>query len=282
MKKLALAIAVLVAMGAALAYAYMSPTLAFDNMEVAVAANDVDTFSGEIDRESVRAHLRNLMSLQMQDSLRSYSTRPNSAATEARLAPYFDKRSAALATPASLLRELDAQLKGQSGNMEVRFAGLSEVHIVWASANERYEAQLSRQGLIWKLAALDFPDAMPRYWDQPTTLIGTYYQSSFKNCCVGGQATETPYGRLQLSTAVDVLDVYPDDDPAWNMSNVTVVQVGAPDSTTSEMIGSTKDGDSIEVHCKRLWQGTTGHYALPVYCEVDQIKRVAQPSAQPY
>lgn len=254
-------------MGAALVYAYMSPTLAFHNMEVTVAANDVDTFSSEIDQKAIRAHLRNRMSLQMQNALRSYSTRPDPAATETRLAPYFDKRSAALASPASLLRELVSQLRGHNGKIEAQFTSLSEVRVIWTSPNEAHEALLSRQGLSWRLA-VDFPDAMPRYWDQPTTLFGTYYRSQFENCCIGGQSSETPYNRLQLSTAVDVLDVYPDSDPAWNMSNVTEVQIGAD----ARMLAQTKNGDPIEVHCKQLWQGTTGHYALPVYCVADQIK----------
>ncbi len=264
-------IAVLAAIGGALTLAYLSPTIAFHNIEATVSANAVDTFSSEIDQQSILTHLRNQMSLQMQNALGSYSTRPDPASTEARLAPYFDKRSAALATPAFLLRELGSQLKGQSGEIEVRFESLSGARVHWTSANNSHEALLSRQGLAWKLAALDVPDAMPRYWDQPTILFGTYYPSHFENCCIGGKSSETPYSGLQLTTAIDILDVYPD---ALDMSNATQVQIGNPDPEArfASMVSSLKYNDPIEVHCKQLWRGDTGHYALPVYCVADQIK----------
>jgi Protein of unknown function (DUF2939) len=271
LKKLLLFVAVLLVLGGALIFAYLSPTVAFHNIETAVAANAVDTISDEIDQKSIIAHLRNQMSLAMQNALRSYAARPDPASTEARLAPYFDKRSAALATPAFILRELGAQLNGKVGEIEVRFTSLSEASVHWTSVNKSHEALLSRQGLVWKLGALDAPDAMPRYWDQPTILFGTYYPSHFENCCIGGKSSETPYSGLQLTTAIDILDVYPD---ALDMSNVTQVQIGNPDPEASfaSMVSSLKYNDPIEVHCKQLWQGNTGHYALPVYCVTDEIK----------
>lgn len=248
-------------------YAYQSPSIAFRKIEATVAANDVDTFSTEINHENILRHLRNRMSLQMQDALGSYSTRPDPATTEARLSPYFDKRSAALATPASLLRELSSQMRRRSDDLDVRFTSSSAVRINWTSGGLSREALLFRDGLSWKLAALDFGDAMPRFWDQPTTLLGTYHQSEFENCCVDGQATKMPYSQLRLSTAMDVLDLYPESEPDWNRYNVVQVQIGAD----ARMFASIKNDDLIKVHCKQLWQGISGHYALPVYCVADQI-----------
>jgi hypothetical protein len=268
-KKLILIIVMLVTIAGVLVFAYLSPTIAFHNIEATVAANSVDKFSEEIDQTSVAAHLRNQMSLQMQNALRSYRTRPDPAATEIRLAPYFERRSTALATPAFLLRELVAQLRGNDSKIRIRFTGLSEARVHWNAGNKSYEALLSRQGFVWKLSALDVADAMPRYWDQPTTLLGTYYQSHFENCCIGGQSSETPYNGLRLATAIDIIDIYPDSDAAWNMTNVSEVQISAD----AKMVANLKYDDTIEVHCKQLWQGNTGHYALPTYCVADEIKR---------
>lgn len=65
MRRLLLFVAVLLVLGGALIFAYLSPTVAFHNIEAAVAANAVDTISDKIDQKGIIAHLKNKMSLAM-------------------------------------------------------------------------------------------------------------------------------------------------------------------------------------------------------------------------
>lgn len=267
MKKIVIIPALILIVGISV-YAYMSPLIAFHKIESMIKENDIDTFSTEIAANEILDHLRNRMSLHMQDALRSYPTTPDPAKVELRLAPYFEARGTALAVPASIFRELGNQLKDQSGHLKVEFETPSEARVNWTSAGKPHAALLSRYGLSWKLSALDFPDAMPLFWDQPTVLQGTYHQSNFTNCCFEGKEQETPYAQLQLKRAVDILDVFGDFGEDVT-ANVTQVQIGA----NTSLLAGIKDGDLIDVHCKSLWQGDTGHYALPAYCEAGQISR---------
>lgn len=270
MKKISIVVVGLLVVGIAV-YAYLSPSIAFHNIQSTIEANDVDTFSTEIEADEILSHLRNRMSLHMQDALRSYPTLPDPAKAEVRLAPYFGARGTALAVPASIFRELGSQLKERSGNLKVEFKSSSVARVNWTAAGDPHEVLLSRHGLSWKLSAVDFPEAMPKFWDQPTVLHGTYYQSHFMNCCFEGNEKETQYNQLQLKGAMDIVDVFRDSGEDVT-SNVTQVQIGA----NSNLLAGIKDGDLIDVHCKSLWQGNTGHYALPVYCDASEISRAQQ------
>jgi hypothetical protein len=106
---------------------------------------------------------------------------------------------------------------------------------------------------------------MPRFWDQPTTLLGTYHRKEFDNCCFYGKSLPTPYIELQLSAAMDILGVFPDLDTEGSLSNITEVQV----ANDPELFSGTNDGQLMEVHCSSLSFGFNGHYALPVYCDAD-------------
>ena len=237
-------------------------------MESAIRSNDLDAFSEQTAAEEIVKHLRNQMSLRMQDALRSYVTLPDPAKVQSRLAPYFEVRSSALASPASIFRELGTQLKEKNGELRIEFAGFSSARITWSTLEGLRSISLLRSGLSWKLSALDFPNAMPLFWDQPAVLRGTYFQSHFSNCCFDGKEKETSYNQLQLAGAVDIVDAFGGTGDEVT-GDVTLVQIGA----APELLTGIKDGDAIDVRCKTLSEGNTGHYALPAYCDAAQIFR---------
>jgi hypothetical protein len=106
-----------------------------------------------------------------------------------------------------------------------------------------------------------------KFWDQPTKLQGIFDKGSFTNCCFKGEETQDTFYDLSLKNGIDVLGT--GNDRIENIKNVTHVQIGA----TKEMVYGLHDGDDVVVECQSLWQGNTGHYALPVYCNATSVKR---------
>ena len=95
---------------------------------------------------------------------------------------------------------------------------------------------------------------------RPATLSGIIKTSTFANCCINGKETISKYRFLDLNPPVDFLNGIDGDkvgtkdvqiDPAWSG------------------FSSIPDGSHVTVKCKDIWEGMTGHYALPVYCKIN-------------
>ncbi len=259
--KLPIFIIVLLLALSSVIYVYFSPLISFYQIESIVASDDLEAFSKEIDTNAISKNLRNRMSLQMQDALRSYSAQPDPAITEMRLAPYFESRSKAIASAAYIFRELESQLKNRTGTPRFSFKNSSTVYIDWVVGKQNHNISLSRHGLSWYISMIEASNAMPLFWGRPVILRGTYYKGRFSNCCVGGKEIEMPYEQLNLNSPIDIIDVFAESG-TYITSGVTQVQIGAD----SKVFSTNRNGDSIEIKCNALQEGNTGHYALPVYC----------------
>jgi hypothetical protein len=262
----------LVAMGI---YAYFTPAIAFKRLQAAVAENNISGFSAQTDLNEISSHLRNSMSLQMQDAARSYPSRPDIGKLETLLAPYFNARTEALVTPAYLLREFGAQLSTNPGPFVTHFKDLSTALVRWKSGSKNYEITLTRQGFSWQLATIHLPDAMPRYWNQGTVLQGTYHRGVFQDCCTSGKEITSPYHFIRLESPIEIIDVFGNlfgDVPKYVMTGMQEVQL----SGQLQIPTGIAEGDKFEITCKELRFGDNGHYALPVYCVHPEKPRLKQ------
>ena len=128
---------------------------------------------------------------------------------------------------------------------------------------------------------LDKPQGTPdsnlekKFWYKPTKLEGVYHKKTFMNCCFQGLERKDNYNDLQLSNPVDVIPAA--GDTTAKQLAVTNIQI----SYSKNMMNGVKDGDKISVKCKTLWEGNTGHYALPVYCDAESVEKYkADPQAE--
>lgn len=93
-------------------------------------------------------------------------------------------------------------------------------------------------------------------WDAPASLSGTLESGVFENCCINGEASKQKYFFLRLDSKIDI-ERGGGDGAA--MDGVDAIQLGGA-------LPGVNEGQRIVVACKQIWQGNTGHYALPVYC----------------
>lgn len=105
-------------------------------------------------------------------------------------------------------------------------------------------------------------------WNSSAELIGVLGYGDFKNCCFQGKTVKDKYVFLKLQDKVDVISEFEDDEFEPNFKDVDKVQLGLGD----DIFKKVKVGHKVTVLCKSLWFGSTGHYALPVYCSEPTIK----------
>lgn len=98
-------------------------------------------------------------------------------------------------------------------------------------------------------------------WDASPTLTGTVKADFFENCCVNGEATKEKYIFLKLDKHINLAG--PSADYS-TLTDVESIQIGPRSSDFRE-------GEHITLKCKQLWEGNTGHYALPVYCNEPEV-----------
>lgn len=99
-------------------------------------------------------------------------------------------------------------------------------------------------------------------FDKPAQFTGTFHQGVFENCCTNGESVNTPYFYLTL----------PKEATFNGGINGTFKQSDIQIERIVNAFSSVRDGQTITVVCKDLWEGTTGHYALSVYCKDPSIK----------
>jgi TPR repeat protein len=111
-----------------------------------------------------------------------------------------------------------------------------------------------------------FIDVMPKStdWNSTVTLTGKYYLKKFNNCCFFGKEKTENYHHLQLSSSINIIDNSDDIESLYNIKQVQIAYIDSA-SKKVDFLGI-KNGDFITIRCENLWEGNTGHYALPVYC----------------
>jgi len=116
-----------------------------------------------------------------------------------------------------------------------------------------------------------FIDVMPKStdWNSTVTLTGKYYLKKFNNCCFFGKEKTENYHHLQLSSSIDIIDNSDDTESIYNIKQVQIAYIDSA-SKKINFLGI-RNGDFITIRCENLWEGNTGHYALPVYCNKPTI-----------
>jgi hypothetical protein len=112
-------------------------------------------------------------------------------------------------------------------------------------------------------------DVMPKSidWNSSVTLTGKYYLKKFKDCCFYGKEKTESYHHLQLSNSIDIIDNSGDIENIYDVKEVQIAKYSYIDSSSKKVnFLGIKNGDFITIRCENLWEGNTGHYALPVYC----------------
>ncbi|WP_317202601.1 zinc ribbon domain-containing protein [Janthinobacterium sp.] len=99
-------------------------------------------------------------------------------------------------------------------------------------------------------------------WDAPATLSGILKSSMFENCCINGEVSKGKYFFLHLDSKFNI-ESGGEDESA--IAGVEAIQLGGA-------FPGLNDGQHIVVACKQIWQGNTGHYALPVYCNEPKVQ----------
>ncbi len=105
-------------------------------------------------------------------------------------------------------------------------------------------------------------------WNDSATFSGVLGYGDFKNCCFQGKTVKDKYVFLELRDKFDVFSEFENDELEPNLKDVDKVQLGIG----SEIFKKVKVGHKVTVFCKSLWFGSTGHYALPVYCSEPTVK----------
>ena len=113
------------------------------------------------------------------------------------------------------------------------------------------------------------PSATNYSWYKPATIQGIYHRSTFTNCCINGKESQDAYNDLELLETADIIG---GTNP---LRGVKHIQIGIK----SDQLLGISEGDKVTVECKSLWEGNTGHYALPVYCDASSVKSAKVASA---
>jgi len=265
---LALSMAILVC-----GYFYMGPKLAFEKLVSTVQENDIDGFLELVNQQAITSHFQEAMELHIQNAIESQHKNitdgqsPMTDITRLQSAweAYFVARSSQVTKPILIFKELQKQLKGGVKATSVDFKDASTATISWTSTTGKHTANLRRYGIRWKMSAIDMDDSMPVLWYTSAKLHGSLYQDSFQNCCTDGNPVTSTYIGINLETPIDILD---STDSAGTLKGTGRIQIGIDHAVAASMI---RNSSKVEVKCKALEQGTTGHYALPAYCSEPNI-----------
>lgn len=103
-----------------------------------------------------------------------------------------------------------------------------------------------------------FCNARPMLLNSPGTLAGTIRSGTFEDCCQNGKSKMSRYRYLVLARPTTFVGT----DSGVDMQGVTQVQISAQWSGFK----STPDGSVVTIRCREISEGTTGHYALPIFC----------------
>ena len=96
---------------------------------------------------------------------------------------------------------------------------------------------------------------------EPYLFEGKFYTGIFDNCCTNGVSSKTTYTYLELNSPLSIKS-----DFGSSSFKFTKVQISYEKSSSKIM-----EGTPVKVYCSDLWEGNTGHYALPVYCKDPKI-----------
>ena len=103
------------------------------------------------------------------------------------------------------------------------------------------------------------------YWKKSTTLDGTFHLGTFDDCCIHGVETNRSYYAIRLRKLHDFIETANDEfEPAYK----DVEYIGL---YLDENAKNTKEGTPITVVCDGFRMELTGHYALPINCEVSKF-----------